>query len=82
MKIKLGNKSFFYITNQNHSNFIKIALCFLANSFNSSKKNFNKLNKEYKVKYPNKKPLEYPKSKKLTKGLKVLFEEFNINPYN
>ena len=47
-----------------------------------SKKNFNKLNKEYKLKYPNKKPLEYPKSKKLTKGLKVLFEEFNINPYN
>lgn len=47
-----------------------------------SKKNFNKLNKEYKLKYPNKKPLEYPKSKKLTKGLKALFEEFNINPYN
>jgi len=47
-----------------------------------SKLNFNKLNKLYKLKYPKKKPLVYPKSKKLTKQLKVLFEEFNISPYN
>lgn len=47
-----------------------------------SKLNFNRLNKQYILKYPKKKPLEYPKSKKLTKQLKALFEEFNINPYN
>lgn len=47
-----------------------------------SKKNFNKLNKEYMLKYPKKKPLNYPASKKLTKVLKTLFEEFKINPYN
>lgn len=47
-----------------------------------SKSNFNKLSKEYKLKYPKKKQLEYPKSKKLTKQLKSLFEEFNISPYN
>ena len=47
-----------------------------------SKRNFNKLKKEYKLKYPNKKELEYPKSKKITKQLILLYNEFNINPYN
>lgn len=47
-----------------------------------SKRNYNKLKKVYteskkKAKFP-----EYPKSKKLTKKLKELFEEFNIEPYN
>ena len=45
-----------------------------------SKKNFNKLNKLYLETH--KKPLEYPKSKKLTKPLKALFEKYNISPYN
>ena len=45
-----------------------------------SKKNFNKLNKLYSKETG--KSLEYPKSKKLTKKLKVLFEKYNINPYN
>lgn len=48
---------------------------------NLSKKNFNKLNKQYVLKY-NRKPLEYPKSKKMTKQLEKLFHEFEINPYN
>lgn len=47
-----------------------------------SKLNFNKLNKLYKLKYPKRKSLVYPKSKKLTKQLKTIFVEFNINPYN
>ena len=47
-----------------------------------SKKNFNKLAKLYKEKYPKKKPLEYPKSKKMTKGLESLYKEFNVKPYN
>ena len=47
-----------------------------------SKKNFNKLAKLYKEKYPKKKPLEYPKSKKMTKSLKLLYKEFDINPFN
>jgi len=47
-----------------------------------SKRNYNKLKKEYglsgkKAKFP-----EFPKSGKLTVGLKKLFEEFNIEPYN
>ena len=44
-----------------------------------SKMNYNKLKKVYdgKKKFP-----EYPKSCKLTKGLKELFEEYGINPYN
>lgn len=46
-----------------------------------SKKNFNKLNKLYINKY-NKKPLEFPKSKKMTKLLEPLYTEFNIDPYN
>lgn len=47
-----------------------------------SKRNYNKLKKEYlesgkRAKFP-----DYPKSKKLTKKLEVLFNEFNIEPYN
>jgi len=47
-----------------------------------SKKNYNKLKKEYmlsgkKVKFP-----EFPKSGKVTVGFKALFEEFKISPYN
>jgi len=44
-----------------------------------SKRNYNKLKKVYdkKAKFP-----EYPKSKKLTKKLKELFEYYNIEPYN
>lgn len=44
-----------------------------------SKRNYNKLKKVYnkKAKFP-----EYPKSGKLTKSLKKLFEEFNISPFN
>jgi len=44
-----------------------------------SKRNYNKLKKEYtgKKKFP-----EYPKSGKLTLGLQVLFEEYGIAPYN
>jgi len=44
-----------------------------------SKKNYNKLKKIYdgKKRFP-----EYPKSKKLTLGLQILFEKYNIKPYN
>lgn len=44
-----------------------------------SKRNYNKLKKLYegKKKFP-----EYPKSGKLTLGLRVLFEEYGIEPYN
>jgi len=44
-----------------------------------SKRNYNKLKKAYdgRRKFP-----EYPKSGKLTLGLQVLFEEYEINPYN
>lgn len=44
-----------------------------------SKRNYNKLKKEYsgKKKFP-----EYPKSGKLTVSLQALFEEYNIEPYN
>lgn len=47
-----------------------------------SKSNYNKLKKAYREEGHIKKFPEYPKSKKITKALKVLFEEFNINPYN
>lgn len=47
-----------------------------------SKRNFNKLAKLYSEKYPDKKPLEYPKSKKLTKPLEKIYEEFDIPKYN
>ena len=39
---------------------------------------FKKLNKAYCLLYPKKKPLEYPKSKKLTDKLAKLLEEFKI----
>lgn len=44
-----------------------------------SKRNYNRLKKEYngKKKFP-----EYPKSGKLTIALQVLFEEYEIEPYN
>ena len=55
-----------------------------------SKSNYNKLQKLYdkelfvpKRKGQKKKPMpKYPASKKLTKGLKVLFEKYDISPYN
>ena len=39
---------------------------------------FNKLKKEFINKFPKRKPIEYPKSKHLTKQLEKLFNEFNI----
>ena len=44
-----------------------------------SKRNYNKLKREYtgKKKFP-----EYPKSGKLTLALQVLFDEYGIEPYN
>jgi len=44
-----------------------------------SKRNYKKLQKLYdkKQKFP-----EYPKSRKLTKRLRELFEEYNISPWN
>ena len=47
-----------------------------------SKRNFNKLKKEYGLSGQKKKFPEFPKSGKLTVGLKALFEEFKIEPYN
>lgn len=55
-----------------------------------SKRNYNKLAKLYKEevfvpkrKNQKKKPMiEFPKSGKLNKGLKELFERFEINPFN
>lgn len=47
-----------------------------------SKSNYNKLKKQYALIAKKKKFPEYPKSKKLTKELAQLFEEFNISPYN
>ncbi len=46
---------------------------------NVSKRNYNTLKRQYvgKKAFP-----EYPKSKKLTLGLQILFEEYNISPYN
>jgi len=41
------------------------------------KREFNKIAKYYKITYPNRKPLEYPKSKKWTKLLKELKEEMD-----
>lgn len=45
-----------------------------------SKRNFNILKKQYKLKYN--KELEFPKSSKMTKKLEPLYEEFKIEPYN
>jgi len=47
-----------------------------------SKRNYNKLAKLYKDSGKKKKFPEYPKSGKLTVGLKTLFEEFQIEPFN
>lgn len=47
-----------------------------------SKRNYNKLKKEYSLSGRKKKFPDYPKSGKLTVGLKKLFEEFKIEPYN
>lgn len=47
-----------------------------------SKRNFNKLKKEYGLSNQKKKFPDFPKSGKLTVGLKVLFAEFKIEPYN
>lgn len=51
-----------------------------------SKKNYNKLKKLYlkdvEQKIKKRKFPEYPKSKKLSKPLKELFEEYNIEPFN
>lgn len=47
-----------------------------------SKRNYNLLVKEYKKSGRKRKMPGYPKSKKLTIGLRALFEEFNIQPYN
>lgn len=45
-----------------------------------SKRNFNKLNKLYFADCG--KTLEYPKSAKMTKPLSVLYEKYDIEPYN
>jgi hypothetical protein len=47
-----------------------------------SKRNYNKLKKQYYLSKLKKKFPEYPKSGKLTKPLKILFDKFNIQPYN
>ena len=47
-----------------------------------SKKNYNKLKKEYEASGKKKKFPEYPASKKCTVELRKLFEEFNISPFN
>lgn len=47
-----------------------------------SKRNFNKLKKEYGLSGQKKKFPDFPKSGKLTVGLKKLFEDFKIEPYN
>jgi len=39
---------------------------------------FNKLKKAYAIKYPKRKPLVFPKNKKLSKRWVDLFDEFNI----
>lgn len=45
-----------------------------------SKRSFNKLNKLYVL--DGHKQLEFPKSKRMTKKLRKLFEDYNIDPYN
>lgn len=47
-----------------------------------SKKNYNKLKKEYLKTGRKKKFPEFPASGKLTKDLEKLFQEFNISPWN
>lgn len=48
---------------------------------NISKRQFNSLVNEFKIKYPKRKIPSYPKSCKLTKQLKELFDEFKISPF-
>ena len=45
-----------------------------------SKRCFNALVKAYSIRYPKRKPPQYPKSKKLTKTLSKVFDEFGIVP--
>lgn len=47
-----------------------------------SKRNYNKLKKSYILSNKKRKFPEYPKSEKLTKVLSLLFNEFDIKPYN
>lgn len=47
-----------------------------------SKKNYNKLKKEYEKSGKKKKFPEFPSSKKCTVELRKLFEEFGISPFN
>ncbi len=47
-----------------------------------SKRNYNKLKKLYNESDRKAKFQEFPKSGKITKKLEILFNEFNINPYN
>jgi hypothetical protein len=49
---------------------------------NISKRNYNKLKKIYEKSSFKRKFPEYPKNKKMTKPLQLLFNEFNIEPYN
>ena len=44
------------------------------------KRNFNIITQLHAEKYPNRKPLKFPKSKKLTKSLNAIYDEFNITP--
>ena len=44
------------------------------------KNSFKKIKKLYHKDFPNRKQLEYPKSKKLTKLLKDIYETYNISP--
>ena len=44
------------------------------------KNSVKKLNKLYLEKYPNRKPLSYPKSEKLTKNLRIIYKEFGLKP--
>lgn len=44
------------------------------------KNSFKKIQKLYSTEFPNRKPLEYPKSQKLTKKLKEIYTKYNIEP--
>lgn len=44
------------------------------------KSSFNKLKKLHDAKYTKRKPLEFPKSEKMTAPLQKLFKEFDIEP--
>lgn len=47
-----------------------------------SKRNFNQLKKLYSAEHPGAKPLEYPKSGKLTEKLKPLYRKYGVSPFN